>query len=57
MKTFTLEDNEALFIIDQIGGIPTKVGVGPLFQKLADQYNSQIPQATEEAKPQEETVQ
>jgi len=42
MKTFTLEDNEALFIIDQIGGLPNKSGTAPLFAKLADQYNAQV---------------
>jgi len=56
MKTFTLEDNEALFIINQIGGLPNSSGTAPLFTKLADQYNSQLP-PKEEAPSQEATVQ
>ncbi len=55
MKTFTLEDNEALFIIDQIGGLPNKSGTAPLFKKLADQYNAQVtpPSDTPATPPQE----
>ena len=56
MKTFTLEDNEALFIINQIGGLPNSSGTAPLFTKLADQYNSQLP-PKDEAQKQEETAQ
>lgn len=43
MKTFTLEDNEAEFVVKAIGQLPTQSGAFPLFQKLADQYNAQLP--------------
>lgn len=54
MKTFTLEDQEALFIINQIGGLPNSSGTAPLFAKLADQYNAQLPQPVEAPAPTEE---
>ena len=51
MKTFTLEDNEAQFVIQVLGQMPTQSGAFPLFQKCADQFNEQTPQ--EPAPPQE----
>ena len=43
MKTFTLEDNEAEFVVKVIGQMPTQSGAFPLFQKLAEQFNAQTP--------------
>jgi hypothetical protein len=43
MKTFNLEDNEAEFIVKVVGQLPTQSGAFPLFQKLADQFNAQVP--------------
>jgi len=43
MKTFNLEDHEAEFVVKAIGQLPTQSGAFPLFQKLADQYNAQLP--------------
>jgi len=37
MKTFTLEDNEAAFIIRVVGQLPTESGAYPLLQKLQQQ--------------------
>jgi len=37
MKTFTLEDNEAAFIIHVVGQLPTESGAYPLLQKLQQQ--------------------
>lgn len=55
MKIFTLEDQEALFIVDQIAGLPNKSNTNALFQKLANQYNSQVtpPSDTPATPPQE----
>jgi len=39
MKTFTLENKEAEFIIQVIGQLPTHSGAYPLLQKLQQQYN------------------
>ncbi len=36
--TFTLEENEAAFIIQVIGQLPTNSGAYPLLQKLQQQY-------------------
>jgi len=47
MKTFTLEDNEAEFVVKVIGKLPTQSGAFPLFQKLAEQFNAQTPAPTE----------
>ena len=41
MKTFTLEDNEAEFVVKVLGQLPTQSGAFPLFQKLAEQFNAQ----------------
>ena len=38
MKTFTLEDNEAEFVLHVIGQLPTQSGAYPLLQKLQQQY-------------------
>ena len=38
MKTFTLEDNEADFVLHVIGQLPTQSGAYPLLQKLQQQY-------------------
>ena len=51
MKTFTLEDNEAQFVVQVLGQLPTQSGAYPLFQKIAEQYKAQEPQ--ESAPPQE----
>jgi len=42
MKIFTLEDNEAQFIIQVLGQLPTQSGAFPLFQKFAEQFNTQL---------------
>ncbi len=44
---FTLEQNEAAFIIRVIGQLPTESGAFPLHQKLVEQYKAQ---AAEEPK-------
>lgn len=41
MITFTLDKNEADFIIQVIGQLPTNSGVFPLFQKLQEQVQKQ----------------
>jgi len=46
MKTFTLEDQEAQFVVQVIGKLPTESGAFPLFQKLAEQFNQQTEQAS-----------
>jgi len=38
MKTFTLEDNEAAFILRVVGQLPTESGAYPLLQKLQQQF-------------------
>jgi hypothetical protein len=38
MKTFTLEDKEAEFIVHVIGQLPTQSGAYPLLQKLQQQF-------------------
>jgi len=37
MKTFTLEDNEAAFIIATIGRLPIESGAAPIYTKLQQQ--------------------
>ena len=54
MKIFTLEDNEAQFIVKVIGQMPTESGAFPLFQKLANQFNEQIAPVVEDAQPEAE---
>ena len=39
--TFTLEDNEAAFIVRVIGQLPTESGAFPLHQKLVAQFQAQ----------------
>ena len=39
--TFTLEPNEAAFIIRVIGQLPTESGAFPLHQKLVAQFKEQ----------------
>lgn len=38
---FTLEDNEAAFIVRVIGQLPTESGAFPLHQKLVQQFQAQ----------------
>jgi hypothetical protein len=38
MKIFTLEDNEAAFIVRVVGQLPTESGAFPLLQKLQQQF-------------------
>ena len=45
--TFTLEDNEAAFIIRVLGQLPTETGAYPLHVKLVEQFNTQQQQPTE----------
>ena len=52
--TFTLEENEAAFVLQVMGQLPTQSGAFPLFQKLQEQAKAQAPAP---AQPQEETVQ
>lgn len=39
--TFTLEDNEAAFIVRVLGQLPTETGAFPLHQKLVEQFQKQ----------------
>lgn len=39
--TFTLEDNEAAFIVRVLGQLPTETGAFPLHQKLVAQFQEQ----------------
>lgn len=39
--TFTLEDNEAAFIVRVLGQLPTETGAFPLHQKLVAQFKEQ----------------
>lgn len=47
--TFTLEENEAAFILQVIGNLPTQTGAFPLFEKLQAQAKAQVPPPVEEA--------
>lgn len=38
---FTLEDNEAAFIVRVLGQLPTETGAFPLHQKLVEQFKAQ----------------
>ena len=40
---FTVEPNEAAFIVQVIGNLPTQSGAHPLWQKLVAQFNEQVP--------------
>jgi hypothetical protein len=46
---FTLETNEAAFIVRVLGQLPTESGAYPLHQKLVQQF--QAAQASEEQEP------
>lgn len=39
--TFTLDTNEAAFIVRVIGQLPTESGAYPLHQKLVEQFKEQ----------------
>jgi hypothetical protein len=51
---FNLEDNEANFILQVIGQLPTQSGAYPLLQKLEGQAKEQIKEVA--SKPAEETT-
>ena len=38
MTVFTLEDNEAQFLMQVVGQLPTNSGAFPLLQKLQQQF-------------------
>jgi hypothetical protein len=40
MTTFTLETNEAAFIVRVLGQLPTESGAFPLHQKLVQQFQA-----------------
>jgi hypothetical protein len=40
---FELDQNEAQFIVQVIGNLPTQSGAHPLWQKLVAQFNEQVP--------------
>jgi hypothetical protein len=44
---FELDQNEAQFIVQVIGNLPTQSGAHPLWQKLVAQFNEQTKQADE----------
>ena len=48
--TFTLEDNEAAFIVRVLGQLPTETGAFPLHQKLVEQFKAQEQQNEEPQK-------
>lgn len=52
MKTFTLEDNEAAFIIATIGRLPIETGASLIYAKLQQQA-ALITPPTEPTLPQE----
>lgn len=54
MKTFTLEDNEAQFVVQVIGQMPTQSGAFPLYEKLANQFNAQSAPVVEQPTPETE---
>lgn len=55
--TFTLEQNEAAYIVRLLGGQPTEVGAFPLYQKVLAQYRAQEPKpAAQESAPAEPPV-
>lgn len=47
MIQFELDQNEAAFIVQAIGNLPTQSNAHPLWAKLVQQYNDQV--AKEEA--------
>jgi len=57
---FNLEDNEAGFILQVIGQLPTQSGAYPLLQKLQEQVKAQVPapaESTPVEAPAETTIQ
>ena len=48
MKIFTLEENEAAFIIQIIGQLPTQSRAFPLFQKLQEQAQEEVQEQPKE---------
>lgn len=50
---FELDPNEAQFILQVIGNLPTQSNAHPLWQKLVQQFNEQAPRP----EPQQEQVQ
>ena len=44
MIIFTLEDNEAQFVVQVVGQLPTQSGAYPLFQKLQSQLQVVTPE-------------
>jgi len=42
MKSFILEDNEAQFVVQVLGQLPTQSGAFPLYQKVTEQFNAQV---------------
>lgn len=47
--TFTLEQNEAAFIVRVLGQLPTESGAFPLHQKLVQQYQEQAKEQEDDA--------
>jgi hypothetical protein len=44
---FELDQNEAQFIVQVIGNLPTQSNAHPLWQKLVAQFNEQVPKPEE----------
>jgi hypothetical protein len=44
---FELDQNEAAFIVQVIGNLPTQSNAYPLWQKLVAQFNEQAPKPEE----------
>ncbi|MEI6590160.1 MAG: hypothetical protein WCO38_09490 [Verrucomicrobiota bacterium] len=42
MIVFTLEENEAQFVLQAIGQLPTNSGAFPFLQKLQQQYQESL---------------
>ena len=42
MIVFTLEDNEAQFVVQVVGQLPTSSGAFPLLQKLQQQFQESV---------------
>ena len=43
---FNLEENEAAFVLQVIGNLPTQTGAFPLFEKMQAQVKAQMPEPT-----------
>lgn len=48
---FELDQNEAQFIVQVIGNLPTQSGAHPLWMKLAAQLNEQLVKQEQEQPP------